>query len=405
MRTAGVIAEFNPFHNGHAFLLDRLRVKDGGNASHIAVVMSGNYVQRGEPAFLPKEDRVKMALAGGADLVLELPVPYALCSAEGFADGAVAILDALGCVDILGFGSECGDTSALVEAAGRLDEPETAARLRFHLEAGISYAEARQRALHERAGGLAALLDGANNTLGIEYIRALTRRQSKIEPQAFLRFGAGHEALSPSGTTASAGFIRAAAAEGRLRNVAPYMSAEGFALLSEAVAAGRAPADPALAERALLYRLRGMSREEMALLPGISEGLEYRLYKAARRAGSLAELIAGVKTRRYPETRIRRTLWAAYAGIQAADRLPTPPYIRVLGLNGRGEEILSAAAAAKTAQSRGIALLSRAAAVGSLSAAGQRLFSLECAADDRYDLLLPRPRGCGISCTAGVVRG
>ena len=125
-----------------------------------------------------------MALAGGADLVLELPVPYALCSAEGFADGAVAILDALGCVDILGFGSECGDTSALVEAAGRLDEPETAARLRFHLEAGIGYAEARQRALHERAGGLAALLDGANNTLGIEYIRALTRRQSKIEPQA-----------------------------------------------------------------------------------------------------------------------------------------------------------------------------------------------------------------------------
>ena len=404
MRTAGVIAEFDPFHNGHAWLIEQLRDPHGGNATHIVVVMSGNYVQRGGPALLPKEDRVKMALSGGADLVVELPVPYVLSSAEGFADGAVALLDALGCVDVLGFGSECGDTRALWETACRLDEPETAARMRFHLEAGISYAEARQRALRERAGRQADLLDGANNTLGIEYIRAIRRRQSSIQPLAFRRFGAGHEDVCPGGTTASAGCLRAMVAEGRLRSAAPYMPPAAFALLSEAVSAGRAPADPALAERALLYRLRSMSREELALLPGISEGLEYRLYKAVRASGSVEELIGRVKTRRYPAARIRRTLWAAYAGVQAADRADTPPYVRVLGLTGRGEEILSAAAAAGTARSRGIALFSRAAATDTLSPAGKVMFSRECAADDRYDLTLPHPRACGTSCTAGVVR-
>lgn len=405
MRTAGIVAEYNPFHNGHAYLIEQLRDVRGAGATHVVAVMSGNYVQRGEPALLPKEERVKMALAGGVDLVVELPVSYVLSSAEGFAGGAVAILDALGCVDLLGFGSECGNAAALTKTAQWLDKPEFLARMRFHLEGGISYAEARQKALRELIGSAAELLSGANNTLGIEYIRALARLDSAMKPHTIARRGAAHDAAAPTGSTASASYLRGLLAEGRLRGVEPYMPPEAFRLLTEATAKGACPSDPERAERAMLYRLRGMSLGEMAGLPGISEGLEHRLYKAVRTAGSVAELTDMVKTRRYPATRIRRLLWAAYAGVTAEDKLSQPPYIRVLGLNHRGEEILAAAKAAGVYRQRGVSLLTRSPQIEALPSAAKRLFTRECAADDLYDLTLPTPRPCGSDYTAGMIRG
>jgi len=405
MRIAGIVAEYNPFHNGHAYLIEQLRDIRGTGATHVVAVMSGNYVQRGEPALLPKEERVRMALAGGVDLVVELPVPYVLSSAEGFAGGAVAILDALGCVDVLGFGSECGDTVALAKVAAFLDKPELLARMRFYLEGGISYAEARQKALRELTGSVADLLSGANNTLGIEYIRALSRLDSPMKPRTVPRRGAAHDAAVPAGSTASASYLRGLLAEGRLRGVEPYMPPEAFRILTEATTKGVCPADPAKAERALLYRLRSMRLEDMAALPGISEGLEHRLYKAARTAGCVAELTDTVKTRRYPATRVRRLLWAAYAGVTATDKLNVPPYIRVLGLGSRGEEILAAAKAAGVYRQRGVSLLTRSPQIDALPAAAKRLFNRECTADDLYDLTLPVPRPCGSDYTAGMIRG
>ena len=405
MRIAGIVAEYNPFHNGHAYLIEQLRDIRGTGGTHVVAVMSGNYVQRGEPALLPKEERVRMALAGGVDLVVELPVPYVLSSAEGFAGGAVALLDALGCVDVLGFGSECGDAEELAKVAAWLDKPEFLSRMRFHLEGGVSYAEARQKALRELTGRAADLLSGANNTLGIEYIRALSRLDSPMKPCTVSRRGAAHDAAAPTGSTASASYLRGLLAEGRLRGAEPYMPPEAFRILTEATAKGVCPADPAKAERALLYRLRSMSLEDMAALPGISEGLEHRLYKAARAAGSVAELTDMVKTRRYPATRIRRLLWAAYAGVTAEDKLNTPPYLRVLGLNHRGEEILAAAKAAGVYRQRGVSLLTRSPQIDALPTAAKRLFTRECAADDLYDLTLPTPRPCGSDYTAGMIRG
>ena len=165
MKIAGIVAEYNPFHNGHAYQIDRTRSEDAGcGATHIVAVMSGSFVQRGEPALLPKFDRARAALAGGADLVLELSVPWAISSAERFAAGAVSLLDALGCVDVLSFGSECGDLDALSRIADALESPRFSSLLRYHLDMGISFPEARQKAVREIAGERPPLCSKAPTT-------------------------------------------------------------------------------------------------------------------------------------------------------------------------------------------------------------------------------------------------
>lgn len=177
MKIAGIVAEYNPFHNGHAHHIQQTRAQDGRcRATHVVAVMSGHFVQRGEPALLPKPERSAWPWPGGADLVLELPLPWSLASAEGFAYGAVSILDALGCVEVISFGSECGDAAALEKAAAVLEEPRFGQLLRFRLEEGISFPEARQKAVADIAGQkTAALFSSPNNTLGIEYLKAAAR--------------------------------------------------------------------------------------------------------------------------------------------------------------------------------------------------------------------------------------
>lgn len=404
MRIGGIIAEYNPFHNGHRWLIDQMRSDNGAKATHIVAVMSGNFVQRGEPAMLPKEERVKMALENGVDLVVELPLPYVLSSAEGFADGAVALLHNMGCVDVLGFGSECGDATQLEETAVILDDERFLKRMRFFLDGGASYAEARQSALREMTGARANLLDGANNTLALEYIRALRRRNDNMERFTILRRGAAHDAALPSGTTASATYIREMTEAGRMRSSEPYMPLSAYRLLTQAVTDGKCPTQAKRAERAMLYALRRMSQEEMALLPQVSEGLDNRLYKAARASVDLEGLIEAVRTRRYPAARVRRLLWAAYTGLTAADRLETPPYIRVLGLNKRGEEILATIKDLGVSRKKGISLLTRSPQAEKLPDAARRMFELECMADDLFDLTLPTPRPCGSDYTVGMVR-
>lgn len=404
MRIGGIIAEYNPFHNGHRWLIDQMRSDNGAKATHIVAVMSGNFVQRGEPAILPKEERVKMALENGVDLVVELPLPYVLSSAEGFADGAVALLHNMGCVDLLGFGSECGDAAQLEETAAILDDERFLKRMRFFLDGGVSYAEARQSALREMTGARANLLDGANNTLALEYIRALRRRGDTMERFTVQRRGAAHDAVLPSGTTASATYIREMTEVGRMRSAEPYMPLSAYRLLVQATTDGKCPAQAKRAERALLYALRRMSQADMALLPQVSEGLDNRLYKATRTAVDLDGLIDAVRTRRYPAARVRRLLWAAFAGVTAADRLETPPYIRVLGLNKRGEEILAAVKETGVSRKNGVSLLTRSPQAEKLPDAARRMFQLECLADDLYDLTLPALRPCGSDYTTGMIR-
>lgn len=399
MKIAGIAAEYNPFHNGHAHHIARTRDEDGGGATHIVAVMSGCFTQRGEPAMLPEGDRVRMALAGGADLVIGLPLPWSLASAEGFAFGMVSALDALGCVDIISFGSESGDIAALQKAADCLSTDRFAQLLRYHLDYGISFPEARQRAVQEIAGNRTAeLFSSPNNTLGIEYLKALHRLDSPIVPYTIPRFGAGHDETYPLGDTASASYIRTLAQAGRLVAAAPFLPAASMEILSAAAAQGHCPADVRLLERAVLAKLRRMSREELAKLPGISEGIENRLYEAVSTAGTLEELESRVKTKRYPLTRIRRLIWSAFLDIPAGWEGRTPPYLRVLGMNGRGREILSAAKAAK------VPLLTRVSQRSLLGKEADGLYALEARAVDLYALALPTPLPCGTLYTDGLVR-
>ena len=404
MKIAGIIAEYNPFHNGHAYQIERTRDPVGGcAATHVVAVMSGNFVQRGEPALLPKPDRVRAALAGGVDLVLELPLPWAMSSAENFAYGAVSILDALGCVDALSFGSESGELDALLRAADTLDSPRFSALLRYQMGLGISFPEARQKAVSELAGDrVGSLFQQPNNILGIEYIKALRRLRSPIAPYTVRRFGAEHDQMAPLGQFASASYLRTLIRSDRLLNAMPFLPGRPAAVLSDALRERLGPADSQRLDRAVLARLRTLSLEEIAALPGISEGLENRVYTAIRQSGSLEGLTEAIKTKRYPLTRVNRLIWSAFLGIPASYTGQKPPYIRLLGATPKGMEILSAV---KQSGRCALPLISRASQAEQLDKTGREVWELESRAADLYALALPVPFPCGTEYTNGMIRG
>ena len=397
MRITGIIAEYNPFHNGHLFLVQAAR-RAGADA--VAVVMGGNWLQRGEPALFPKEVRARAALRCGVDLVLELPLPYAAAPARQFANGGVAALAALPGLDTLAFGCESGGLPPLLRCLRALEHPALDRELRRLMGAGLPYAAARQQAVAALAGEEAAApLSRPNDTLAVQYLQALAGLSGReIRPLAVPRQGAGHNSAAPSSPapgegglpTASASWIRGRLMAGDWQGAAGFLPAASLRTLEEAARAGRM-ADPARLELPLLAVLRRMSREEFARLPDLSEGLEHRLWGAVRQGKGLAELLALAGTKRYPTARLRRILLAAYLGIPAgADRRPLP-YLRVLGMTPRGAEALAVCRRA------GMALpvshsLSRLKGLGGEAGA---LAELEARAGDLYGLLYPVPECCG----------
>ena len=401
MKVCGIIAECNPLHNGHAHFLKQLKSPDGVGATHVVAVMSGNFVQRGEPALLPKFERAKAMLSCGADVVVELPTPYALSSAEGFAKAGVSLLSALGCVDVLAFGSESGNIDALKKAADALRSDRCEALLRYHLEGGISFAEARQKALTEAAGEtIGNLLSSPNNTLGIEYLHAISALGAPMTAATVKRIGAEHDAVTPLGDVASASYLRGLVGDNRLVNALPFMPPAARDCLSAAAGRGLCPAKTENAEAAMLYRLRQMTLADFAALPGVSEGIENRLFAAARDAGSIDEFLHLVKTRRYPLTRLKRLLMAAFLGL-SADLVPaTPPYLRVLGATEAGYDVLRAAKAGGCA----LPLLTRKGQADTLTGDAKTLWEFECKASDLYGLFLPKIPPCGTELTAGFVK-
>ena len=392
-RVAAIIAEYNPFHNGHAYHLNETRRLTG--AQIIVVIMSGNYVQRGECANCDKFTRTRMALAGGADLVLELPLPFACAGVETFARGGVALADALGCVDILGFGMECGDVPALMQAADAVSDDTVKPLLAEKLAEGKSFAAARTEAVRTLYGDdIAALLCLPNNTLAVEYIRALRRIASPIRPLGVTRSGAAHDAVATVGDFASATAVR-----DMLRQTDEaarrYVPAASWEWLGTATEKGSAPADLKRCERAILSRLRSMTREQMALLPDVSEGLENRLYACTRTADSLEELYAAVKSKRYSHARIRRIVLSAFLGIRAS-HAQTVPYLRILGMNAQGRALLANAHPK-------LPMISSYKHVAALSTEAQNLYRLECHADDLWGLMTPSVQPCGVDMTARLI--
>lgn len=384
MAVAGIIAEYNPFHRGHAWQLSALRGQLGQDADVVAV-MSGNIVQRGDLAVMDKHARAEAALRCGVNLVLELPTPWACATAERFAQGGVSLLTACGVVTHLVFGSECGDLDALWSAAQCLDGEEYPLLLRQLLATGMTFAAARQEAVGRLAGGGAQCLERPNDNLAVEYLRALARAEggAELEPVTFQRIGAAHDSPA-AGAYASASYIR-----GRLlaggedwRDSMPEAAA---GVVEREIAAGRAPVSLALCERAVLSRLRAMSEEDFRPYDGGGEGLYHRFYNAVAQGRSVEEILAAAKTRRYTLARLRRMLLHSYLGVQQAGTEEKPPYLRVLGADERGRELLR-----RMAKEASLPVVTRPAGARGLGPAARALFDQEVRCTDLYTLAYPQ---------------
>jgi predicted nucleotidyltransferase len=341
MKVSGLICEYNPFHNGHLYHINETR-KHG--ATHIVIVMSGSFVQRGDVAIIDKLRRARLAVKSGADLVIELPVQFSLSSAESFGAAAVWLLNSLGAVDELSFGSECGDVELLSAALEKVDETAAAKRAEINeiMERGYTYPRALSSVLSAEDPRAAAIISEPNNTLAVEYLRALKSFRSPMVPFTVRRMGASHDSGEPENGYASASYIRERILSGDGISRLPELMPELWA--GEVAEAVRTDSIARLErlERVILYKLRMSSPEEIAQISDIGQGLENRIY-AARMAGSLDELLCMVKTKRYTMARIRRILLSLLIGITREDMTHMPPYGRILALNERGREILAAA--------------------------------------------------------------
>ena len=379
MRTAGIICEYNPFHRGHAWQIDALRAQLGVDTA-VVCAMSGNFVQRGDFAILCAHARAEAAVRGGADLVLELPLPWAISSAEGFAAGGVGVLAATGAVDTLVFGSECGDTETLRAVAAVLESDAFAALLRQRLAEGTSFAAAREAAARELLGDRAAVLAQPNDILGVEYCKAIARQNAVMEPLALARKSVGHDGGAVDGF-ASASHIRRLLTNGG--NAAEFLTPESADIYARECAAGRAPVTMANAERAILSRLRALTEADFAACDSGGEGLYHRFYDAVQHETSIEDILAAAKSKRYAHARLRRLLLSAFLGLTA--ELPTRiPYLRVLACNERGREVL------KTMKTTAAApILTKSAQVRRLDAGAQRLFALTARAEEQYTLAYP----------------
>ena len=333
MNITGIIAEYNPFHNGHAYQLARARALTG--ADYIIVVMSGDYVQRGTPAILEKHLRARLALKNGADLVLELPVRYSTASAMDFASGAVYILDALNAVTHLCFGSESGDLDLLATAAEILEqEPEEyLTTLQTFLKQGASYPAARQKAfetcLTSRRSDLPdGLLKSQNNILAIEYLRALLMLKSPIHPVTVTRTSDKYHSGILEHTYASATAVRRAMMENSLQTAAGYVPENVFAALDEAVRSNSLLTEDDFS-LPLKYQLLQSTPETLTGCLDVPESLANRIHRRLNDYTGFSQFAELLKTRETTRTRINRSL--LHILLQLDRTPPSIEYLRILG--------------------------------------------------------------------------
>ncbi len=369
MKTVGIIAEYNPFHKGHAYQLRKAKELSG--ADFAVVVMSGDFVQRGGPALTDKYLRAEMALRSGADLVLELPTVYATGSAETFARGAVSVLEELGVIDILCFGSEAGELSELLPYAWLFEKepPLYRACLQAYLKQGFSFPAARSRAAEEYRNSTerilpcsaddadcrmtASVLDSPNNILGVEYLRALLHKESRIQPLTLKREAAGYHALTLDTSMASASAIRNALSDAKTSDkfsldpaVASKLPEASAELLTEALQRGELLFPDDFSTQ-LFYRLLAASEAELAAIQDVGEELAARIYHNRFAFTTAEEFTDRIKTRQVTHTRVTRALCHILLGFSQKDleekkAADYPVYLRALGFRKSAGELLSA---------------------------------------------------------------
>jgi len=377
-RILGIVAEYNPFHLGHHYQLQNAIELTG--CEYTVIAMSGNFVQRGEPAIMDKWERAQIALAAGADLVVEIPTFFVLQSAEGFARGGISALAACG-ITHLSFGSESGDLSKIDRLAHWLELIETQQSIKNQLQHGITYAAALQRAV-ESAGevrDLAPLLTGANDILAIEYLRAARHFAPDISIQPVQRRGPAHGSLN-SGSYASATRLRKLLWQGKDEEALRFIPPAVRALTNKALAGKRVFSEDLT--QAVFYALLTMSRKELSRLPACSEGLENRIKNSLFAQKSIEGLIQAIKSKRYPRTRIQRLLLQALLHFQkVAYQGAWTPYLRILGCSPRGKKLLPLLAKQNRAH-----VIYSARDIANLNAAEASLLALDQRAADIYNL-------------------
>lgn len=337
MKTYGIVCEYNPFHNGHIYQIEETR-KNG--ATHIVAIMSGNYVQRGDVAMIDKFARAKVAVNHGVDLVVELPVVYSLSSANFFARAGVMMLGALGCVDGISFGSECGDIELLKNAAMASINASKPEKLKPLMEQGMSYPQALQQAIALEYGPIiASVFDSPNNTLGVEYLKAMKLLGLEFETYTVKRMGAEHDSPDASGKIASGSRIREMIENGE--DISAYVPKDMAELAAEYEEKEMLAYFDNL-ERELLYVIRSSVPPTIAECPDIDPGLANLIFRAGVDANSLDSFLELVGTKRYTAARIRRILLNMYIGTKASDLMIMPSYGRILAFNEKGTEIIKA---------------------------------------------------------------
>lgn len=359
-KVLGIIAEYNPFHNGHLYHLEAS--KKLTDADYTVAIISGNFTQRGSTSIVDKWSKTKMALENGIDLVIELPVLYSISSAENFADGAIKILNSLGIVNYLSFGSETSDISVLSNIANILcSEPEEYKNLlSIELSKGLSFPKARENALLDYIKNsddivpenriidfemYSKVLSSPNNILGIEYLKALKKYKSSIKPVCISRFKAEYNSSNFSENIASATAIRELIKNKNFDAIKTVIPLEAYLILMNCINSGCIVPDLNYFEKEIIYTLRKMSIEEIANIPDVSEGLEFSIKKAANSCNNINEFLDIVKSKRYTITRLQRILLYALLGISKEDmqlsKKVEKPYIRVLGFNDNGKKLVS----------------------------------------------------------------
>lgn len=338
----GIICEFNPFHSGHKYLIDKVK----GDGDSVICVMSGNFVQRGEMAVFDKVKRTRSALEGGADLVIELPTPYVTKSAEGFARAGIQLIEATGIADRFACGAECDDEDTLYEIASRIKkhQPDIAAAMKD----GLTYPAARKKVIDS------TVLDSPNNILALEYISAATSLKGKFVK----RIGEGHDSNDEK---YSASAIR------------KTFSSDTVVSLGNC-------------EKAVLAVLRRMTADDFSKIEDVGDGLENRLCQIAKTAVSLEEFYDSVKAKCYTHSRIRRIVLRSFLGIEKGSYPENPPYLRVLGFNENGKQLLS-----MMKEKAKLPVVTRTADIKRLDSSCKSLFDIECRCTDLYNLGYKKP--------------
>ncbi|MDR0991672.1 MAG: nucleotidyltransferase family protein [Ruminococcus sp.] len=402
MKTYGIISEYNPFHNGHKYHIEKVRE---AGATHIVAVMSGNFVQRGDVALIDKFKRAEIAVNNGVDLVLEMPVVYSLCPAELFSRAGIMMLGSLGCVDGISFGCENTDVSVLRSAADAAAKAATPEKVMPLLEQGIPFPAAMQQILSLDAGPLIAeVFEDPNNTLAAEYIKSMNFLGLDFEILPIKRTGTAHDSKETNGNFASASAIRQMiedeedfsyfVPQDTLDAVREYEEKELLCYFDNL-------------GRELIYAIRKSTPSDIAKTPDVGQGLENRIYEAGRAATSVFELLEMIKTKRYTMAHIRRVLLAFYMGIFASDIMVPPTFGRVLALNGRGAEILAASEEKNKDGANRLAVpftadLKEIHSRGNMNA--KRFAQLAALSSDLYTLASRKIRPSGYDYTAKIVK-